>query len=309
MPSVADQLPRGGRVLIIRLRSLGDCVLTTPAIALLHEYRPDLSIAVMADKAFRPVFEGNPAVQMLPEPTIAEAFGYRPHLTLNFHGGTRSMQLTAASLARWRAGFAHHSLSGIYNVRIPRAQEILGEERTVHTAEHLASAMFHLGVPRREIPRARLFPPAAQPESHTAPRVPFCLLHPFAATPEKTWPAERFVRLAEHIRDAMGLAPMFLGSPKDDFAPFHNFPCFIGAPLDEIKQLLSMASLFVGNDSGPAHMAAAFGLPVLVLFGPSDHVVWRPWQTPYELLKSQGSCACIPFEDAAAALGRLEVKG
>jgi heptosyltransferase-3 len=45
----------------------------------------------------------------------------------------------------------------MYNVRIPRAQDILGVDRHVHTAEHLASAMFYLGVPRCEIPRARLF--------------------------------------------------------------------------------------------------------------------------------------------------------
>jgi ADP-heptose:LPS heptosyltransferase len=304
MPSVADQLPRGGRVLIIRLRSLGDCVLTTPAISLLHEYRPDLSITVMADRAFRPVFEGNPAVAGLPEPTLGAAMSLRPHLTLNLHGGTRSMQLTAASLAQWRAGFAHHSFARLYNVPIPRAQQILGEERTVHTAEHLASAVFHLGVPRREIPRARLF--AA--DSGAGGRERVCLLHPFAATAEKTWPADRFLRLAGHIRERIGLEPVFLGSPKDDLTPFGEFRCVAGAPLEEVKALMSRAALFVGNDSGPAHMAAAFGLPVLVMFGPSDHVVWRPWRTGYELLKGEGSCERIRYEDAEAALGRLEVR-
>ncbi|MEP7361670.1 MAG: glycosyltransferase family 9 protein [Acidobacteriota bacterium] len=308
MPSVADQLPRGGRVLIIRLRSLGDCVLTTPAISLLHEYRPDLSIAVMADPAFRPVFEENPAVTSLLEPSIPVALGFRPDLTLNFHGGTRSMQLTAASLARWRAGFAHHSFSRIYNVRIPRAQQILGEERTVHTAEHLASAMFYLGVPKREIPRAQLFAPATRPDLPAAVQGPFCLLHPFAATPEKTWPADRFVRLAEYLLDQKGIAPVFLGSPADRFEPFEKFTCFAGVPLAGIKWLMSRATLFVGNDSGPAHMAAAFGKPVLVMFGPSDHVVWRPWQTANELLKGEGACESISYEEAVAALARLEVK-
>lgn len=306
MSPVVEQIPRGGRVLIIRLRSLGDCVLTTPALSLLHEYRPDLHIAVMADHAFRPVFEHNPDLFLLPQPTLPEALAFRPHLTLNLHGGTRSMQLTAASLARWRAGFAHHSLSRLYNVRIPRAQEILGEERTVHTAEHLASAMFYLGVPVSDIPRARLhLPPSTAPE---APHGRLAIVHPFAATPEKTWPAARFVQLAAHMRDRLGLSPLLIGSDKDDFTPFREFPCFLGAPLDEIKKLMSMASLFVGNDSGPAHMAAAFGLPTLVFFGPSDEVVWRPWRTRYELLKNATGCAAIPLEDALAALSRLEVK-
>ncbi|MBE0656669.1 MAG: lipopolysaccharide heptosyltransferase family protein, partial [Bryobacteraceae bacterium] len=49
MAPVLDELPPGARVLFIRLRSLGDCVLTTPAIALLHAHRPDLQIAVMVE--------------------------------------------------------------------------------------------------------------------------------------------------------------------------------------------------------------------------------------------------------------------
>ena len=54
------------------------------------------------------------------------------------------MRLTVASMGPIRAGFGHHAWSFLYNARIPRAQEILGEERAVHTAEHLASAMFWL---------------------------------------------------------------------------------------------------------------------------------------------------------------------
>ncbi|MCC7237452.1 MAG: glycosyltransferase family 9 protein [Bryobacterales bacterium] len=302
MTPVADQLPPGARVLVIRLRSLGDCVLTTPAIALLHRYRPDLEIAIMADDAFRPVFAHNPAVRALPRPELGEALAFRPHLALNLHGGTRSMQLAAASLARWRAGFGHHSGAGLlYNVPIPRAQRILGEERTVHTAEHLASAMFHLGVPLAETPRASLYTEREAPPS----AAPYALFHPFASAPEKTWPAERFVKLADHVSRTLGLEPAIVGSSQDDFSPFRRFACLSGAPMEDLKQRMSRASLFVGNDSGPAHIAAAYGVPVLALFGPSDEMVWRPWRTRYELLKDASGCEGIPYADAVAALGRL----
>ena len=60
-------------------------------------------------------------------------------------GGTRSAQLTIASRSPTRAGFEHFRFQQIYNVRIPRAQQILNVDRKVHTAEHLASAMFYLG--------------------------------------------------------------------------------------------------------------------------------------------------------------------
>jgi hypothetical protein len=81
------------------------------------------------------------------------------------------MALTAASHARYRAGFQHFRAQWAYNLSIPRAQEILGEERAVHTAEHLASAMFWLGA-RGAKSRVRdclrnLAPPQSQRPSST----------------------------------------------------------------------------------------------------------------------------------------------
>src|SRR4029077_7147096 len=122
--------------------------------------------------------------------------GGRVDIALNLHGGTRSMWMTLASGAKFGVGFAHHRFSGIYSQRIPRAQEILGEERPVHTAEHLASAMFWLGVPRSEIPRAKLV------ATRSPDYPPYVVLHPFAATPEKTWPADRFVAIADQMQAA-----------------------------------------------------------------------------------------------------------
>ena len=60
MPSAIDQLAPGSRVAIVRLRSMGDCVLTTPAIHLLKRHRPDLKIGVVVEDRFRDVYTGNP---------------------------------------------------------------------------------------------------------------------------------------------------------------------------------------------------------------------------------------------------------
>src|SRR5947209_6642178 len=118
MNRVLENLPSGSRVAVIRLRSLGDCVLTTPAIALLKAHRPDLKISVIVDPRFAALFEGNPDIDEICSGSV------KADLALNFHGGTRSMWLTVASRARYRAGFAHHAWSACYNVPIPRAQEI-----------------------------------------------------------------------------------------------------------------------------------------------------------------------------------------
>jgi ADP-heptose:LPS heptosyltransferase len=157
--TVLEQLPPGARVAVIRLRSLGDCVLTTPALRLLKSARPDLSVAVVVEDRFRAVFSGNPDVERTLPPSIRDLRTFRPDLCLNLHGGTRSARLTALSGAGWRAGFEHFPNRFLYNVRIPKAQEILGVHRKVHTAEHLASAMFFLGVPAGEIPRGPGGPP------------------------------------------------------------------------------------------------------------------------------------------------------
>ena len=271
MDHVLDRLPSGSRVAVLRLRSLGDCVLTTPALALLKRARPDLELAVVVEDAFAALFGGNPAVDRILKPSAVELVRWRPRLTINLHGGTRSVQLTVAARSRFRAGFGHFRFQPIYNLRIPLAQQILGVDRTVHTAEHLASAMFYLGVPQTEVPRASLF--AGRPEAGE-----YAVLHPFASDPAKTWSAQNFVSVAQRLL-ASGLEPVFVGAHADDFSPFSGHRCLAGASLQSIKNLLAGASLFVGNDSGPAHMAAAFGKPVVVFFGPSDARVWGPWKT------------------------------
>jgi ADP-heptose:LPS heptosyltransferase len=226
-------------------------------------------------------------------------------LILNLHGGTRSMLMTARSLAhsqtKIRAGFTHHRYSFIYSYRIPTAQEILGVDRKVHTAEHLAAAMFWLGVPWAEIPRARLIA-GASPEMP-----PYAAIHPFAATREKTWPAERFLAIARQLRSSAGLDPVFLAGPGDDPAPFREFRVFANESLERVKSLLSGAQLFVGNDSGPAHIAAAFGVPVVVLFGPSDPVVWAPWRTESRVLASPEGIDRISVDQVLEALAALKV--
>ena len=60
------------------------------------------------------------------------------------------------------------------------------------------------------------------------------------------------------------------------------------APLAQVKSVMAGAQLFIGNDSGPAHIAAAFGVPVVVLFGPSDPVNWAPWRTEAQVLTNPG---------------------
>lgn len=293
-----DNLPNGAKVLIIRLRSLGDCVLTTPAIHILKQHRPDLRIAVMVEDRFADVFRGNPEINAVLPPHPAAALIWNPRLTINFHGGSRSMWLTLASTARYRAGFGHFRNRRIYNLPIPRAQEILGEERTVHTAEHMASAMFWLGAKRIEIPRARLHAPVVPAER------PYAVIHALASAVNKSWPAERFIEVARTLHH---LEPVFIGGPGDDLTPFGEFRTQVNPSLKDTLVLMQSASLFIGNDSGPAHIAAAFNIPLVVLFGESDPLIWAPWRAQAQTLVANGPMDRIPTKDVLAAFEALGV--
>jgi len=294
LTNTLDRLPPGSHVAIIRLRSLGDCVLSTPALHLLKQARPDLKLAVVAEDRFAGVFAGNPDIFCVLPPSLWTLRAFAPALCLNLHGGTRSARLTALSGARLRAGFDIFRPAWIYNTPIPTAQETLGVSRRVHTAEHAASAMFYLGVPIAEVPRARMF--ALPGRSPHAPAGRYAVVHPVTASPEKTWPHFAHLKL--------DVEPIFIAGPGEDLSAFGAAKTLVGASLSEIARLMRDADLFIGNDSGPAHIAAALGIPSLVLFGPSDAEVWAPWRTRAQVLKAD-PISSITVDQAQKALERL----
>src|ERR1700744_6463963 len=116
--------------------------MATPALDILHRSRPDLRISVVVEDRFRELFQDNSDIEEILPPSIGAIRRWRPRLSVNFHGGTGSAWMSALSGAEPRAGFDLFRHRWAYNLHIPRAQDILGVERTVHTAEHLASARF-----------------------------------------------------------------------------------------------------------------------------------------------------------------------
>ena len=104
-----------------------------------------------------------------------------------------------------------------------------------------------------------------------------------------------------------GREVVFIGAEGDDLSPFDGFRVQRGRPLAEIDDLLATASLFVGNDSGPAHMAAAFGLPVVVIFGESDPAIWGPWRTASEVVRARGGIRNVGASQVITATARLRV--
>ena len=298
--NVLGQLSHGATVVVIRLRSLGDTVLITPALQILRRARPDLWITTLLDRPLIPLLEGSPDVNQLVgvdqhgrADLIRFVRGLRPELCLNLHGGSTSAWITALSGARFRAGYTHFQKRLVYNVRIPRAQQILGRsaDAPVHTAEHHASAIFHLGAERCEIPAARLH--ADPPETQ---REPYAVVHVAATYETKRWDPARFLWVARYVRERHGLNPVIIAGPGQDrllelFPKDERLP---GLSIRNMKTLMAGASLFVGNDSGPAHVAAAFGVPSVVIFGSSSSRVWGPWGGKGVAVENEWVCKPCP---------------
>lgn len=306
--SLLPDLPVGARILVIRLRSLGDIVLLTPTLRLLKAWRPDLRISVMVESRFRELLHGNLALEEILIPgkgpgggsiisrvaAVREIRGRGFSLCVNLHGGPTSRFFTRWSGARWRVGFAHYRGARLYNILIPDARTILNKT-SLHTAEHQAAAFFHLGLPPTEIPRAQIFCGAAHGDwwdTHRsslgiAPGVPYAMIQPTASYKTKEWSAEGFAQVGEFLERQNGIFPIYSCGPGER-PVLDAVERAAGAPLRRLEGLslgqfaaaLEGARLFVGNDSGPAHLAAALGRSVVVIFGSSSSPIWGPWPPP-----------------------------
>ncbi len=303
--SVLPGLPHRARILVVRLRSAGDVVLLTPALQLLKQWRPDLRISVIVESRLRELLEGNPDVDEMLDPgegsgwkkvasrarAVRELRRRRFSLCVNLHGGPTSTFLVQFSGARWKAGFHHFRARTVYDILIPDARTILNQP-SIHTAEHQASAFFWLGLPRREVPRARLFVRAAsaawwqqkRTRLGVLPEQDYAILHPAARYATKQWASANFACLGAYLEREAGLKPIYHCGPGESSVleaierAAGNPICRLeGASLGELVAALAAARLFVGNDTGPAHMAVALGRPSVVMFGSSSSAIWGPW--------------------------------
>lgn len=301
--SLLPELPRGAEILIVRPRSLGDIVLETPAIAALHAWRPDLRISVLVEERFAAALEGNPAVAALIfsrgfSETARELRRKKFAAVFNQHGGPRSAFLTATSGSPLRVCWKGFQYSFLYNVLVPDAREFFGTP-IVHTVQHRISQFYATGLPRGPIPCAQVFPQrdAMQSVVHMlaekgiAAGAAYAVLQPGARLASMRWPAVRFAEVARWLRSERGIASVVnLGAGDSEVAAnvrreLHDC-AVIPEPLSlrELIALVAGARLFIGNDSGPAHLAAAADRPSVVLFSSTNPAQWCPWQSEHRIL-------------------------
>ena len=333
------------KLLVIRLRSIGDTVLTTPSLVALRRFLPHTSIDILLEDWVAPVLDGSPLVdRVISIPRHSNAARARIARDLhrtgydvvyNLHGGTTATFLARASGARQRVGYAHYQYARLHNHVAPSPQEIWSRP-TLHSAEQQLALIGWTGVPVSDRPATQLAVTekaarsvAARLAAHEIDREPVALIHPAAAFETKQWPAENFARVIDEVA-ARGLTPVVIVAPKEkqvlDSVVQQSSARVIGLTdlsLPEVTALAARAQLFVGNDSGIAHMAAAVSTPCVVIFGSSNVAHWRPWTTnKNEVVREEMKCQpchgyfcaefetpqCIlriPVERVVAAIDRL----
>lgn len=299
-------------VLFVRLGALGDIVHTVPAAAALRAAVPGARIDWVVDAKHRDFVNLVTAVDRvipLEGRTLAawSATVRRLRLggydaALDFQGLMKSAVLARASGASRVAGFS------IWHLREKTARPFYSdiedaEDGAAHVIRKNLSLLRVLGVDAQQIafPIADVASAAADAVRAAAPGG-VALINPGAAWPNKRWPAARFAEVAVFLREVRGLTPVVLWGPgeeplaRDVVSAAHGSALM--APPTRIPDVLALArhaAVLVSGDTGPLHLAAAVGTPVVAIMGPTNPMRNGPWSPDDEVVSRFERCGC-PYE-------------
>lgn len=264
------------RILFITYTRIGDAVLSSGVLAWLADRYPAAEITVACG------------------PAAASLFRHQPGVTRII--GMEKQKRAGHWLALWRAVAGTRwdmvvdlRASAIAYLLWAKERHVLRADATRHRVVHIASV---LGLDPPPAPRLAPGPEALADAARLVPDgTPVLAIGPTANWPGKAWPAERFVETIRRLTDeATGILPgarvMIVGAAAEREAalpviesvpPARRIDLVGKTDLPLTAACLGRAALYVGNDSGPMHMAAAMGVPTLGLFGPSPESRYAPW--------------------------------
>ena len=303
------------KILLVRLRLIGDVVLTTPLLRGLKRRFPDAQLTYLVEPAAAPVVRGNPhltSVVLAPKrrglarlrDDLAVAWRLRRErfdVTIDLHGGPRAAWFTWASGASMRIGYAITGRSWIYTHVVPRTADEAPRAAVANQWDLLAP----LDVPRPDPAREPLEmaedPQAAAAvdrrlrEARITAAHPLIVVHVSAGNPFRRWPRESFEALVIALARRDPSRRIILTSGPSD-APAAKLvadgaraalgPMAAAVPdigefdLAELRALVERAAVYIGGDSGPLHIAGTTRTPIVALLGPTLAERSMPWRDP-----------------------------
>ncbi|MBI1788500.1 MAG: glycosyltransferase family 9 protein [Acidobacteria bacterium] len=256
------------RHLLIRPGAVGDFLVSLPAMERLRgaytevwTASPNVPLARFADAAFSIASTGLDLLEFAPPERLIE----------RLRGFDRIVSWYGSARTEFREAVARWGLPFEFLAALPDGRS--------HAVDfYLAQVGAEPGAaPRIECPAAR---------------EDFAVIHPFASRPAKRWPLERFREVARRLP----MPVRWCAGPEEELEDAVRIP-----DLYDLACWLARARVYIGNDSGIAHLAAAAGTPVVALFGPTDPAVWAPRGPRVRVLAPMGQ---IRVEEVIAAAGQ-----
>ncbi len=283
------------RLLIVRLSAMGDVIHALPLAESAH--RAGATVGWLAEPSHAKLLDGNPNVarvfraptkrwrRMPVAPSTLSALaalrrelrGFRPDFTLDVQGLWKSAvlaRLAGAPVVSFAAPDRREPSSALLINRPVRL-----DPRLLHVVDQNLSLLAPVGIPvSRTAPEARYLLESRSIEAERFLEFvarPFVLYHPGAGQPEKALGEERYAELARRLERERGFFPVISWGPGDEarlarmaeLLPNARRPPLLDLPA--LAHVIAAASLFVGGDTGPLHLADALGVPTLALFGPT----------------------------------------
>lgn len=327
------------RILLVRLRLIGDVVFTTPAIRALRRRYPHAELTYLVEEHAAPVVRGNPhldEVLVIPRTRglhrVIEDWrlgrqlrARRFDLVIDFHGGPRGSWLTWQTRAPQRIGYTVAGRSWMYTRAIARPREL----RARHSVENQWDLLDALGIappsPEHdalEMTEDRVARASVDARlAHVPPDAAMIVVHVSAGNPFRRWPAGHFVDLIAGLVNADATRAVVLTSGPSEAGAADAIGDAARArvgterarqilrcgefDLAELHALVSRASLYIGGDSGPLHVAGTTRTPVVALFGPTLAVRSVPWRDPAipTIAVEPGPLPCRPCNQRACVPG------
>jgi ADP-heptose:LPS heptosyltransferase len=303
-------------ILLVRLRLIGDVVLTTPIVRAIRGQYPAAHLIYLVEPAAAPVLADNPHLseviiaphrrgwrRLIDDLRLARMLRRRRiDVAIDLHGGPRAAWLTWATRARMRVGYDVPGRSWMYTRVVPRPKAI----RPRHAVENqwdLLTALDPGLAPRPDRERDRSEMPVSSSAVERAERtlrslgVPagacLAVLHVSAGNPFRRWPEAAFAELGAGLAaGAPGRWVLVTAGPSDREAAARvlsaarvragnagaRIVCGDTLDLPTFRAVLGRASLFIGGDSGPLHIASTSDVPIVGLYGPTLPVRSAPWR-------------------------------
>jgi len=265
------------KILVLRGGALGDFLVTLPALDLLRARWPQARIELVGHaRAAQLALPGGrlDAVHSQHEARWAALYGPAP-LPAGLHAWLAAFDLVVNYWPDPDGALAAH-----FPIRTGQTWVTAAARPAVSpAARHYCEALRPLGLAttdyRTRLPLGK--PETRNPEPGTFPLAPVAI-HPGSGSPRKNWPVERWRELAARLRDQASL--LIVGGEADTAAvaalAAGGGEVALNLPLPELARRLAACRRFLGHDSGVSHLAAAVGTPCVLLFGPTDPVMWAP---------------------------------